>query len=72
MESDTVRTGEVIADEVRVTDGLYLSQGAEAPDFILQVEKGIANGVCPLDANTKVDPQYLPPIYTSAIVKIGT
>ena len=72
MESDTVRTNEVIANEVRVTDGLYLSQGAEAPDFILQVEKGVANGVCPLDANTKVDPQYLPPIYTSAIVKVGT
>ena len=72
MESDTVRTDEVIANEVRVTDGLYLSQGAEAPDFILQVEKGAANGVCPLDANTKVDPQYLPPIYTSAIVKVGT
>ena len=72
VESDTVRTDEVIANEVRVTDWLYLSQGAEAPDFVLQAEKGEPNWVCPLDANTKVDPQYLPPIYTSAIVKIGT
>jgi hypothetical protein len=26
VESDTVRTGELIADEVRVQEGIYLSQ----------------------------------------------
>ena len=72
MESDTVRTEEIITNEIRVTDWIYLSQGAEAPDFVLQAEKGEPNGVCPLDVNAKVDPQYLPPIYTSAIVKVGT
>ena len=72
VESDTVRTWEVVADEIRVTDWLYLSQWGEAPDFVLQSEKGQPNGVCPLDVNGLVDPQYLPPIYTTAIVKMGT
>lgn len=72
IESDTVRTTEVVTDELRVTEGLYLSQWAEAPDFVLQAEKWQPNWVVPLDANWKVDPQYLPPVYTTAIVKIGT
>ena len=71
MESDTVRTDEVIANEVRVTDGLYLSQWGEAPDFVLQSEKGQPNGVAPLNANAIVPEEHLPPIYTSAIVKVG-
>ena len=70
VESDTVRTGEIIADEARISEGLYLSQWAEAPDFVLQSEKGQANWVAPLDANGKIDTSYLPPVYTSAIVKM--
>lgn len=70
VESDTVRTGEVIADEARVSGGLYLSQWAEAPDFVLQSEKGQPNWVAPLDVNGKIDNSYLPPVYTSAIVKM--
>ena len=72
MESDTVRTNEIIANEVRVTDWLYLSQGAEAPDFVLQSEKGEPNGVAPLNSNGIVPAEHLPPIYTSAIVKVGS
>ena len=72
IESDTIRTTEVVTNELRVTDWLYLSQWAEAPDFVLQAEKGQPNWVAPLDANGKVDPQYLPPVYTTAIVKMGT
>ena len=72
IESDTVRTTEVVTDELRVTEGLYLSQWAEAPDFVLQAEKWQPNWVAPLDVNWKVDPQYLPPVYTTAIVKMGT
>ena len=71
VESETVRTNEVIANEVRVTDWLYLSQGAEAPDFVLQSEKGEPNGVAPLNVNWIVPEEHLPPIYTSAIVKVG-
>ena len=74
VESDTVRTGEVVANEVRVTEGLYLSNWAEAPDFVLQSEKWQPNGVAPLDVNGQIDNSYLPPVYTSAIVKmwVGT
>lgn len=70
VESDTVRTGEVITNEARISEGLYLSQWAEAPDFVLQSEKGQPNWVAPLDANGKIDNSYLPPVYTSAIVKM--
>lgn len=70
VESDTVRTGEVIANEARISEGLYLSQWAEAPDFVLQSEKGQPNWVAPLDANGQIDTSYLPPVYTSAIVKM--
>ena len=72
IESDTIRTWEVVADEVRVTNGLYLSAGAEAPDFILQSEKNQPNGVATLDENGKIDSSFLPPVYTTAIVKMGT
>ena len=70
VESDTVRTGELIADEARISEGLYLSQWAEAPDFVLQSEKGQPNWVAPLDVNGQIDTSYLPPVYTSAIVKM--
>ncbi len=72
VESDTVRTWEVVADEIRATTWIYLSQWGEAPDFVLQSEKGQPNGVAPLDVNGLIDSQYLPPVYTSAIVKMGT
>ena len=71
IESDTVRTSEIVTDEIRITQWLYLSQWAEAPDFILQSEKGEPNGVAPLNANGIVPEEHLPPIYTSAIVKVG-
>lgn len=70
VESDTVRTGEVIADEARISEWLYLSQWAEAPDFVLQSEKWQPNWVAPLDVNGQIDNSYLPPVYTSAIVKM--
>lgn len=72
VESDTVRTWEVVSDEVRVTDWLYLSSWAEAPDFILQSEKNQPNGVATLDANGQIDTSYLPDVYTTAIVKLKT
>ena len=71
IESDTVRTGEIIADEARISEGLYLSQGAEAPDFVLQSEKNQPNGVAWLDANGKIDTSLLPNLFTSAWVKVG-
>ncbi len=70
VESDTVRTWEVIADEVRVSTGLYLSNNAEAPDFILQVEKGQPGGVAVLDENGIIPTTNLPQIFTTCILKI--
>lgn len=72
VESDTVRTWEVIADEVRITDWIYLSANAEAPDFVLQSEKWQPNGVAPLDANGQIDTSFLPEVFTTAVVKLKT
>ncbi len=72
VESDTVRTWEVVADEIRATNWVYLSQWWEAPDFVLQSEKWQPNGTAPLDVNWLIDTQYLPPVYTTAIVKMWT
>lgn len=62
----------VVTDNLVVNWTIALGNNATAPDFILQSEKGAANGVAPLDANGKIDAQYLPPVYTTAIVKMGT
>lgn len=70
VESDTVRTWEVIADEVRVSTGLYLSNNAEAPDFVLQVEKWQPGGVAVLDENGIIPTTNLPQIFTTCILKI--
>ena len=70
VESDTVRTWEVIADEVRVSTGLYLSNNAEAPDFILQVEKWQPGGVAVLGVDGKVPAAQLPAVFTTCILKI--
>lgn len=72
VESDTIRTKEAVVNEVRVQEGLYLSEWAEAPAFILQSEKNQPNGVVALDSEGKVSSDYLPDVYTTAIVKIGT
>ena len=72
IESDTVRTWEVVTDEARVTNGIYLSENAEAPDFVLQSEKGQPNGVAPLDENGQIDTSFLPEVYTTAVVKLKT
>lgn len=62
----------VVTDNLVVNWTIALGNNATAPDFVLQSEKGAANGVAPLDANGKIDSQYLPPVYTTAIVKMGT
>jgi len=72
VESDSLVTTNTSTENLYVSWLISLGNDAEAPDFVLQSEKGQPNGVCPLDANGKVDPQYLPPVYTTAIVKMGT
>lgn len=70
IESDTVRTAEIITDEARITTGIYLSAGAEAPDFVLQTEKNQPNGIATLNSEGKIDTAYLPEVFTTAKVKI--
>ena len=72
IESGSLVTTNITTDNITINGNIALWNDATAPDFILQDEKGAANGVAPLDANGKVDPQYLPPVYTTAIVKMGT
>lgn len=72
IESGSVVTTNTVTDNLTVNGNIALWNDATAPDFILQDEKGAANGVTPLNANGKVDPQYLPPVFTTAIVKMGT
>jgi len=72
IESGSVVTTNTVTDNLTVNGNIALWNDATAPDFVLQSEKWQANGVTPLNANGKVDPQYLPPVYTTAIVKMGT
>ena len=72
IESGSIITTNTVTDNLTVNWNIALWNDATAPDFVLQDEKGAANWVTPLDANWKVDPQYLPPVYTTAIVKMGT
>ena len=58
-------------DEVRINRSLDLGDDGVAPDFVLQKEKGQPNGVAPLDVNGKIPQEYLPDVYTTAIVKMG-
>ena len=72
IESGSVVTTNTVTDNLTVNGNIALGNNATAPDFVLQSEKGQPNGVAPLDANGKIDSQYLPPVYTTAIVKMGT
>lgn len=72
IESGSVVTTNTVTDNLTVNWNIALWNDATAPDFVLQDEKGAANWVAPLDANWKIDSQYLPPVYTTAIVKMGT
>jgi len=48
--------------EVTVNEELILGPNATAPQFILQAEKNVANGVAALDANGKISDSVLPPL----------
>lgn len=72
IESGSIVTTNTVTDNLTVNWNIALWNNATAPDFVLQSEKWQPNWVTPLDANWKVDPQYLPPVYTTAIVKMWT
>jgi hypothetical protein len=70
IESGSIVTTNTTTNNLTVNWNIALWNNATAPDFVLQSEKGQPNGVAPLDANGKVDTSYLPPVYTTAIVKV--
>lgn len=72
IESGSLVTTNITTDNITINGNIALWNDATAPDFILQDEKWAANGVAPLDANGKIDTSYLPPVYTTAIVKMWT
>lgn len=71
-KTNTLRANEAVFDEVRINNSLDLGDNGVAPDFVLQKEKGQPNWVAPLDVNGKISTEYLPEVYTTAIVKMGT
>lgn len=72
VESDSVVTTNTVTDNLTVNGNIVLWNDATASDFVLQSEKGQPNGVAPLNVNGLIDTQYLPPVYTTAVVKMWT
>lgn len=72
VESDSVVTTNTVTNNLTVNGNIALWNNATAPDFVLQSEKWQPNWVAPLDANWKIDTDFLPPVYTTAVVKMGT
>lgn len=70
VESDSVVTTNTTTDNLTVNGNFVLGNDATAWDFVLQSEKGQANGVAPLNANGKVDEQYLPEVFTTCKAKV--
>ena len=70
VESDSVVATNTTTDNLTVNWNISLWQNATASDFVLQSEKWVANGVTPLNANGKVDTQYLPEVFTTAVCKV--
>ena len=53
---------QTVDHDLTVNEELILWPNATAPQFILQAEKNVANGVAALDANGKVSNSVLPPL----------
>lgn len=53
---------QTIDHDLTVNEDLILWPNAAAPQFILQAEKNVANGVAALDANGKIADSVLPPL----------
>lgn len=70
VESDSLVTTNATTDNLTVNWNFVLWQNATAWDFVLQSEKWQANWVTPLNANGKVDEQYLPEVFTTAKCKV--
>ena len=70
VESDTMVTGSIVAENATVNGNLILWPDAQANQFVLQSEKDQPNGIPTLNSEWKIDNQYLPEVFTTAKVKI--
>lgn len=72
IESDTLVTGSAVAQNATVNGNFVLWPDAQANQFILQDEKNQPNGVPTLNAQWQIDTSYLPQVFTTAVVKVGS
>lgn len=70
IESDSLVTHNASIDNLYVNGLLSLGENAAAPEFVLQSEKGEANGVAPLDANGKISADFLPMEFPIPKIKV--
>lgn len=71
VESDTMVTGSIVAENATINGNLVLGPDAQANQFVLQSEKNQPNGIPTLNAQWQIDSQYLPQVFTTAVVKVG-
>lgn len=71
VESDTMVTGSIVASNATINGNLVLGPDAQANQFVLQDEKNQPNGIPTLNAQWQIDTQYLPQVFTTAVVKVG-
>lgn len=71
IESDTLVTGSLVAENATINGNLVLGPDAQANQFVLQSEKNQPNGIPTLNAQWQIDGQYLPQVFTTAVVKVG-
>jgi len=71
VESDTMVTGSIVAENATVNGNLVLGPDAQANQFVLQSEKNQPNGIPTLNAQWQIDSSYLPQVFTTAVVKVG-
>lgn len=58
--TETLRSDEIVTDELRVNTSLDLGPNGIAPDFVLQSEKNQPNGVAWLDENWLINASNMP------------
>lgn len=72
VESDTMVTGSIVAENATINGNLVLGPDAQANQFVLQSEKNQPNGIPTLNAQWQIDSSYLPQVFTTAVVKVGS
>ena len=67
------QTNTVVLDTDDISEGannLYYTDAKV--DSRISIQKGMSNGLCPLNSNTRIDMTYLPEQLTSALIYMGT